>query len=82
MNPTPISAKTRLDAVASWKLFSRYLELVPNGGVLPVEYVNWNTVYKRFARWCYQDFWGRMLQHSADDPDVVSVVRTSSLFGV
>ena len=47
--------------------------------LLPGEYGNWNSVFKRFRRWCQNRVWERMLDHFADDPDMENGMIDSTI---
>ena len=47
--------------------------------MLPEKYGNWNSVYKRFARWSDHKVLEDMHQHFTNDPDMENVLLDSTI---
>ena len=47
--------------------------------LLPEKYGNWNTIYKRFVRWCKAGVWQRMMEYFANDPDMENGMIDSTI---
>ncbi len=47
--------------------------------LLPVDYGNWNTIYKRFARWSQQGVFEKLFKFCASDRDLEHLLIDSAI---
>jgi transposase len=47
--------------------------------LLPDAYGNWNTIYKRFARWSERSIFAQLHQHLIDEPDMQHLILDSTI---
>lgn len=47
--------------------------------LLPEKYGNWNTVYKRFARWSAADVFEKLFDHFSNDRDLEYLLIDSTI---
>ena len=47
--------------------------------LLPEKYGNWNTVYKRFARWSAAGVFAKLFEHFSDDRDLEYLLIDSTI---
>ena len=45
---------------------------------LPPRFGKWNSIYRRYQRWCQKGIWQRLFQQFSNDPDLEHLIPDST----
>ena len=46
---------------------------------LPSQFGKWNSIYKRYQRWCQRNIWSRLLEYLSGDADIENLIPDSTI---
>ena len=46
---------------------------------LPSDFGKWNSIYKRYQRWCQKNIWSRLLEYFSGDPELDNLIPDTTI---